>query len=96
MNLPSSSLLGRLEAFLPEMEKANQTTDKLVKEGKLEVLDDNLEVAGADQQGEGAEGTDDEEDDEEEEEGGGQAGAAPPRTVQLVRMGGDVWGGGGV
>lgn len=87
MDLPPSSLLGRLEAFLPEMEKANQTTEKLAQEGKLEVLDNNLEVAGTDQQREAAEGTDEEDEggEEEEEEGGeGEGPEAPPRTVQLV------------
>ncbi|CAM9396497.1 unnamed protein product, partial [Hapterophycus canaliculatus] len=86
MDLPPSSLLGRLEAFLPEMEKANQTTEKLAQEGKLEVLDSNLEVAGADHQSEAAEGTDEEDGDEdqEQEEGGpGEGAGAPPRTVQL-------------
>lgn len=81
MNLPPSSLLGRLEAFLPEMEKANQTTEKLAQEGKLEVLDSNLEVAGTDQQSEETE-----EAEEVEATEGVEPGAAPPtRTVQLVR-----------
>lgn len=88
MNLPPSSLLGRLEAFLPEMEKANQTTEKLVKEGKLEVLDTNLEVAGTDQQGEETEEADEEEATgevhQEEEDGAGPGAAPPSRTVQLV------------
>ncbi|CAM9370277.1 unnamed protein product [Ectocarpus sp. 12 AP-2014] len=90
MNLPPSSLLGRLEAFLPEMEKANQKTEKLAQEGKLEVLDGSLEVADSDKQTEGAEGTDDEAGDsevEEEEEGGQAEGAAgvvaAGGTVQL-------------
>lgn len=97
MNLPPSSLLGRLEAFLPEMEKANQKTEKLAQEGKLEVLDGSLEVADSDKQTEGAEGTDDEAGDsevEEEEEGGQVEGAAgvvtARRTVQLVSVGGGV------
>lgn len=94
MNLPRSSLLGRLEAFLPEMEKANQTTEKLAQEGTLEVLDSNLEVAGTDQQREEA-GTDEEEGEDEveghEREGEGEGtGAAPPRTVQLVSAGNQV------
>lgn len=86
MDLPPSSLLGRLEAFLPEMEKANQTTEKLAQEGKLEVLDGSLEVAGTDQPRETVEGTDEEDGDkeEEQEEGEGEGAAAPPRTVQLV------------
>lgn len=91
MDLPPSSLLGRLQAFLPEIEKANQTTQKLVEEGKLEVLDDHLEVAGTEQEKEEAEETDEEDEDDEraEQEGtatedGSGAGAVPPRTVQLV------------
>lgn len=94
MNLPPSSLLGRLEAFLPEINNANKATEKLAKEGKLEVLDDNLEVAGSDEQAEGVEGTDEEDGEEEDQEGegvgreveggGAGAGALPPRTVQLV------------
>lgn len=87
MNLPPSSLLGRLEAFLPELEKANQSTEKLAQEGKLEVLDSNLEVAGTEQHREEAE--EDEEDEAtegvEQDEGGAEGGAAPAtRTVQLV------------
>eukprot|EP00752_Nemacystus_decipiens_P012051 g10684.t1 len=86
MNLPPSSLLGRLEAFLPEMEKANQTTEKLAQEGKLEVLDSNLAVAGSDHQAEVAGEADEEEATEGTEQGedGAEAGAVPPtRTVQL-------------
>ena len=90
MNLPPSSLLGRLEAFLPEIEKANQTTEKLAREGKLEVLDNNLEVAGTNEPTEEAE----EADEEVAAEGVGhdnddaEPGAAPStRTVQLVSAG---------
>ena len=92
MDLPPSSLLGRLEAFLPEMEKANQTTEKLAQQGKLEVLDSNLEVAGTDQQREVEEEEEADGDDAaegvEQEEDGAEPGAGPPtRTVQLVSAG---------
>lgn len=92
MDLPPSSLLGRLEAFLPEMEKANQTTEKLAQQGKLEVLDSNLEVAGTDQQREEEEEEEADGDDAaegvEQEEDGAEPGAGPPtRTVQLVSAG---------
>eukprot|EP00903_Cladosiphon_okamuranus_P007686 g7450.t1 len=86
MNLPPSSLLGRLEAFLPELEKANQTTEKLAQEGKLEVIDSNLEVAGTEQQREEAEEYDEDDAAEgvEQDEGGAAPRAAPgTRTVQL-------------
>lgn len=72
---------------MPEMEKANQTTEKLAQDGALEVLDSNLEVAGTDQQREEAERTDEEEGEEvaeEHEREGVEIGAVPPRTVQLV------------
>lgn len=88
MNLPPSSLLGRLEAFLPEMAKANQTTKKLAQEGKLEVLDNNLEVAATNQQE--TEEADEEEATErveQEEEGAGSGEAPSTRTVQLVSAG---------
>lgn len=92
MNLPPSPLLGKLEAFLPELEKANQATEKLAQEGKLEVIDSNLKVAGTDHEREETERSGAEEEDEsegegkEQEEGQGAATAtAPPaRTVQLV------------
>lgn len=95
MNLPPSSLLGRLEAFLPEMKEANQATQKLAEEGTLEVLDGSLQVAPTQPEQEDQEeggGTDNEEEEEEEGEGGGggeeeeggEMGEAPPRTVQLV------------
>lgn len=90
MDLPRSSLLGRLQAFLPEMEKANHETEKLAKEGKLAVLDDKLEVVDSDGRKEQVGNTDSEGDEENEgEEGktGETAGeAVPPRSVQLVRF----------
>lgn len=73
---------------MPEMEKANQTTEKLAQEGKLEVLDGSLEVAGTDQQREEAEDAEEEEATEgvaQEIEGAEPGGAPPTRTVQLVR-----------
>ena len=88
MSLPPSALLGRLQAFLPELKEANLLTEKLAKEGKLEVLDTNLEAAGTDEQKEeDAEATNEEEEDEEEAGRAGQGGegSAPPKTIQLVR-----------
>lgn len=95
--MPPSALLGRLQAFLPELEEANRTTEKLAKEGKLEVLDTNLEEANTDQPKEEAEATDEEEEEEEEDEeeaegtgaGGGEGdeGLPPPKTIQLVSEG---------
>lgn len=98
MDLPPSALLGRLQAFLPEMEKANRTTERLFADGKLDVIDANLAVA-TDQQheDEGGEATDNEDEAEEEVEDGIQGGRNWPdgareegasgdcRTVQLVR-----------
>lgn len=96
MDLPRSSLLGRLQAFLPEMEKANRETEKLAEEGKLAVLDDKLEVVDSDGRKDQVEDTDSEDDEEENEgeenegeegRGGERAGeAVPPRSVQLVRL----------
>lgn len=100
MNLPPSALLGRLQAFLPEMEKANKATERLLADGKLDVIDANLQVATGHQRGdESAEETDNEEvegevgeedaEEEEDEDGpetGGAAGA-DSRTVELVRVG---------
>ncbi|CAM9163894.1 unnamed protein product [Sphacelaria rigidula] len=96
MNLPPSALLGRLQAFLPEMEKANKATERLLADGKLDVIDANLQVATGHQRGdESAEETDNEEvegeageedaEEEEDEDGpetGGAAGA-DSRTVEL-------------
>lgn len=84
--MPPSALLGRLQAFLPELEEANRTTEKLAMEGKLEVLDTNLEVADTEQQKEEAEATDEEgEDGEEAEETGEEDEKSPPsKTIQLV------------
>lgn len=93
MSLPPSALLGRLQAFLPELEEANRTTESLAKEGKLQALDTNLEVADTDQQKEEAEATDEDEEENEDEaegvggaEGGeeGDGGLPPPKTIQLV------------
>lgn len=87
MNLPPSALLGRLQAFLPELEEANRTTEKLAMEGKLEVLDTSLEVANTEQKEE-AEATDEEGEDGEEAEGTGEdAKSPPPQTIQLVSDG---------
>lgn len=90
MDLPRSSLLRRLQAFLPEMEKANRETEKLAKEGKLAALDDKLEVVDSDGRKEQVGDTDSEGDEENEgEEGraGETAGEAVPlRSVQLVRL----------
>ena len=90
MSLPPSALLGRLQAFLPELKEANLLTEKLAKEGKLEVLDTNLEAAVTDEQKEeDAEATNEEEEDEEEAGRAGQGGegSAPPKTIQLVSEG---------
>lgn len=89
--MPPSALLGRLQAFLPELQEANRTTERLAKEGRLEVLDTNLEVVDTDQQKEEADATD---EDEEEAEGAetrvgeeGDGGLPPPKTIQLVSEG---------
>ena len=71
MDMSRSSLLGRLEAFLPEMEKANRETDKLAQEEKLEVIDKKLKVASPEDLREQVDGTDPEDDEEYAKKRGG-------------------------
>lgn len=92
MDLPPSALLGRLQAFLPEMEKANKQTQRLATEGKIDLIDANLRVAtdhgSEDEDGEETDNEDDEEGDaqEEEVEREGAAAGSDGRTIQMVRL----------
>lgn len=92
MDLPRSSLLSTLQQFLPEIEEANRKTARLAADGKLDVLDSNLEVASSGG-GECDNSVRDETDGEDDEEG--SAGEhreetneerTDGRTVQLVRI----------
>ncbi|KAG5192354.1 hypothetical protein JKP88DRAFT_149899, partial [Tribonema minus] len=86
MELPPSSLLGKLEAFLPKLAQANRDLQQQTLEGQAETIDAHLALDAAD-------GNDEE---SESSDGEGDVAVAGASARAINEGAGDMQGGGKV